>query len=301
MTLKKTGIIKLYNLDDQKPLSTWVREEIKGLKTTKYIPQTSNGINIKTEGGLRGSQVVDKEVLGYLISIANNVYTSGEGVALFSTPCSIGNGFSITPENFLKIVALFAARKTINRTWINDVQEYMVPNINHPEYEQWNNDAIVYSLFDNRSCQASLRDIKYLGKTWQIYNEFFFMSRAEIKDLSDKHSFEPVWNDLKLHGNKEAFVYDKLQTITLSDDAAHILELGKQLVRNTFEYREMMNEEHPEFNLSSWDAGYNQTKRIAKLYDKEQFKSFRKEFLLFAARMKEGVHKFGFLYEQQNN
>ena len=69
------------------------------------------------------------------------------------------------------------------------------------------------------------------------------------------------------------------------------------MVIDTFEYREMVHEEHPEFNLQSWDAGYNQVKRIAKLYDKDQFKSFRKEFLSFAARMKEGVYKFGFLYE----
>lgn len=59
-------------------------------------------------------------------------------VYLLSSASSTANGISIFPENFKKIVSNFAARKLITGkyvTWLNDKDEYCVPNIENPSYQ----------------------------------------------------------------------------------------------------------------------------------------------------------------------
>ena len=93
------------------------------------------------------------------------------------------------PENFDRVVSYHAARRLITgqyATWINCKDEYMIPNTEHPDYAQWQADCIVYSLFNTASNQSSLRSIEYNGKTWNIFNEFFWMSREDIYSLAQE-------------------------------------------------------------------------------------------------------------------
>lgn len=63
----------------------------------------------------------------------------------------------------------------------------MVPNTEHPDYAQWQSDCIVYSLFNSKSQQSSLRSVYYNGKDWDIYNEFFWLSRNRMLQLAEQH------------------------------------------------------------------------------------------------------------------
>jgi len=287
--IKTTQKIKLYNLDNEVQASKWVREEIKGLPTFD-APQMSSGINVKQNG--RGKVV--QNYIGYFQNNANSPYYNTSFVSMFSGNFSGANGLSIIPENYMKVVALFTARRSIKRDWINWQDEYSQPNTDHEYYAQWNNDAIIYSLFNTKSNQSSLRDIEYKGKIWQIENEFFFMSHEEIKELADENSYGECYNDVKQYG-KDRYVYKKLKEITLSEDAQDILDMAREMVRKTFEYREMMNEEHPNYNLQSWDAGWYQVKLIAKEYMKDELKEFSAKYKEFEDRMREGVYTFEFL------
>ena len=215
-------------------------------------------------------------------------------VGIYSTAYSNAHGLSIIPENFMKVCSLFTARKTIKSNRMNQKDEYSAPNTDHEEYEQWNNDAIIYSLFNTSSNQSSLRNVNYKEDTWQIENEFFFMSNTEIKGLADKLNNNDVYQDAK-NFNNDRFVYKKLKEIHLSEDAQELLDMAKEMVRITFPYREMLNEEHPNYNLQTWDAGWYQIKLIAKEYCKDELKEFTEKYKAFEDRMREGVYTFGFL------
>ena len=287
--LQTTQTIKLYNLDESYPASKWVREEVKGVKTID-APQIGSALVVKQKG--RGKSI--RGALGYLGSNGNSIADNTQMVYLLSECSSRANGLSIIPDNFMKVVALFTARKSVSRTWINNQDEYSAPNINHDEYEQWNRDAIIYSLFSGKSNQSSLRDVEYKDEQWQIENEFFFMSHEEMKDLADENSYGECYNDVKRFG-KERYVHNLLKSTTLSKDAQELLDLAKEMVRKTFPYREMMNEEHPNYNLQSWDAGWYQIKLIAKEYCKDELQEFVAKYKAFDDRMREGVYTFGFL------
>jgi len=286
--LQKIGTKLMYPANT-KEASKWVREEIKGMKA-KDAPQLSSTFRLKDKGK---GKLIDG-ALGYMLSSSNSVYDNAVLCALLTSTYPGATGFSVIKANFGKAIALFCARKTISNTWINHNDDYLIPNTSHPDYEQWNNDAIVFGLFNPSSRQSSLRNITYKDKKWDIHNASFFMSNEEMKKLANEVSFDEMYQDA-VTNNKEAYVYELLQKTKLSDDAKEVLEAARNLVRKTMRTRKSYNDERPECNLIAWDAGWGQLKPYLKEYHKEEYNEFVKLYRKFNERMRKGVYKFGFL------
>ncbi len=286
----QTGEKTIYSADGRQA-SKWVREPLEGLKTTQDLPQMTNYLNVQT-GKCYGSGI--ENALGYFHNAGNNVYSNAISVGMYTAVFSNGHGLSVIPENFMRVVALFCARKSIKGNWINDKDEYLIPNTEHPDYEQWNRDAIVYSLFNVSSQQSSLRDIEAFERPWNIVNQFFFLSNEEMKQLADENSFNEMYQDAKAFPNNR-YIYDLLQHTPLSDDARDVLESAKQLIRNSMSFRQAYHEANPQYHLHAWDAGWAQLKPMLKEYYKADLGEFIGKYKAFEARMKEGVYTFGFL------
>lgn len=173
----------------------------------------------------------------------------------------------------------------------------MVPNTEHPDYAQWQSDCIVYSLFNSKSQQSSLRSVYYNGKDWDIYNEFFWLSRNKMLQLAEQHNNMTVYDDVINHGKSERFVYEKLKTVTLSEDAKLVLDLATKIVEKTFQYRQQFAEKHPEYHINTWDAGWYQIKAVAKEYCKEDLEYFNDMYKKLSDRMRTSVYELGFLYK----
>ena len=287
-TIQKINEKMIYDPGD-KQASQWVREALKGIKPIDS-PQMKSAIAWNNKG--RGS-VVDGH-LGYLANNANSVYDNATTVFLVSSCASRGSGLPVIKNNFDRVVSLFCARKSIGVEWFNSKDEYLIPNEQHPDYKQWNTDAIVYSLFNNSSQQSALRDINYKGKKWNIQNTFFFMSNKEMRELADKAGFMEMYEDAKSFPN-DSYVYTLLQSTKLSDDTKAILENAKDLMKQSMSLREAYAQEHPELHLKSWNAGWAQLKPLLKQHFKPQYDAFVVRYKAFESRMREGVYKFGFL------
>lgn len=287
----------IYNLDVLSPSSKWVREETKGLKTFDVV-NLSSPLKVSNGGKTRSGKCVESHI-GYLNIAGNNVEKNKTQVALFSTAYSGAIGTSIINENFHKVVSLFTARKSITPNWINCKDEYLAPNENHPEYEQFTYDSIVYSLFNNSSQQSSLRQVSYKDKLWDIKNEFFWISKKEIQQLANDSSYDEVYKDART--SDERFVYKQLFESgiyeKLSNDAKEVLDMATDLTKRSFEMRKLVAENNPEYHLDSWDAGYAQLKLVWKDYFKDEFKSFRDKYKSLEDRMRPLVYRLGFLKE----
>jgi len=280
----------IYNLDDSVLASEWVREPVKG-QTTHDAPQMTSGTAFLQDG--RGRLV--KDALGYLLSNANDCNSNLINVSLFSSCPAKANGLSVIESNFDRVIALFTARKLITPNWINQKDEYKVPNTNHLDYQQWLNDALVYSLFNTSSNQSSLRQVDYKGKKRDIQNHFFFMSLAEIEQLAVKHSNNSVYNDCKSHP-PDRFVYQHLQEINLSPDAQEVLDMARDLVKKSFPLRTACNDVSPEFHINTWDAGWYQIKNgLLKTEFRVEYAAFVLKYKALEERLREGVYMFGFL------
>ena len=279
----------VYNTDQLKSLKDYAKGQIKGAKDA---PQLSSSLKVKQKG--YGSLLPNS--FGYLLSTANNVGKSMEDVALFTSTCSVGHGFSVTQKNFIESLLLFSVRRMITADWKNEKDEYLAPNEQHELFNQFKYDSVVYSLFESKSNQSSLRQVEYKDQLWDIKNEFFWMSLDKMKELADQNGYDELYNDARTSSDRyvhkilfgEERIYDKL-----SPDAKAVLDKATELVERSMELRQVMaNDEN---HLNSWDAGYAQLKLVWKEYFQEEFKEFRQLYKNLEDRMRPLVYELGFL------
>lgn len=282
------GRKKIYNLDSKKQALKWIKEGIPKAKLD--CPQISNPLKFKEDG--RGYMVPD--ALGFFYNDTNYVKTNVQGVALFSTGFYKGLGSPITKENLLKVAALFTARRVfLHPKWYETHDEYMAPL---SLSRSWNDAALIYSLFNNKSFQTSLRGIEYKDKTWDINNYFFWLSKEYVYDLAKKHNNEKILEDIK--NAEDTYVHTYLESsfansnITKYPESTAVLESIKNLFEKSFAARENFDEK---YQLNTWDAGYAQLKWLWKKEFKEDYKDFKKKYKALEKLLGDRIFEFGFL------
>ena len=281
----------VYNIDGEKSAKNWIKEPIKGI-SIEDKPTLSSALSVKL--GKNCKTKINNMALGCYSNMGNNVDQNTLKVSIFTSCDSTNaNGLSIMKENYERITALFSARKLIKKNWINSKDEYLAPNEDHPKYNEFVNDSIVFSLFHSSSNQSSLRNVNYKGKSWNIKNEFFWMSKDEMTQLANNYGFNLSYADARTSNDR--YVYTKLQGVTLSAEAQAVLEKAKDIVRGTFKYRELFDQEHPEYQILNWDCGWYQIKALAKEYARSDYDEFVKLFKSLEAKMRPMVHTLGFL------
>lgn len=283
----------IYNNDGEDTAKEWIKEPLKNIREDKIQkPTLSSAIKVKKNS--TSNTVIFKSSLGCYLNIGNDVYNSAMKLAIFSgCDNSNANGLSIMTENFDRICSVFSARKLVFADWINNKDTFCIPNIEHEKYQEYVNDAVIYSLFHSSSQQSSLREVYFEDKMWNIKNEFFFMSKNEVMKLADTNGFDFTYNDAKQSSDR--FVYQKLQTITLSDEAKDVLDYAIYLTKKSFKYRKGFNELHPEYQIMNWDCGWYQIKALMKYAIPDELKIFSEKFKRLADKMRPMVYELGFL------
>jgi len=287
----KIGEKDQYNTLCGKSISDWVREPIKGMKTFQTV-NLKNAIEM-TDTNQHG-RIFDK-ALGYYWAHCNNVQNNLQFVGLFSAPMGDGGGCGINKANFIRCITMFTARKLIKSNWMNNYDEYFVPNETHPDYSKFAFDSVIYSLFESKSQQSSLRNVEYNGKTWNIENNFFFMSKADIQDLANTHHNNECYNDARTSDDRYVYKFIRDNWDSFSDDAKAVYNMAVNLVRESFRYRESFNEDHPEYQINNFDAGWYQIKAMLKAYMPEELKEFNSLYKQFGNRLRPLVYSLGFL------
>jgi len=291
----KKGEKEYYSTDEITRACDWVRKSEKKEKTVQDFPNLSSPLKIKNGKNLK---INTDNFLGGYTELSNSVYQNQNGVSLYSAIGVLGNTKSvkISPENFLNVCGMFYAKKSVQKVWTNDKDEYMKPDQTNKSFQQYNIDSLVYSLFHIHSFQSSLRQIEYKHQQWDIKNEFFWMSVEKMKELADQNVYDELYNDARTSSDRyvhkllfgEERIYDKL-----SPDAKAVLDKATELVERSMEFRQVMaNDEN---HLNSWDAGYAQLKLVWKEYFQEEFKEFRQLYKTLEERMRPLVYELGFL------
>lgn len=169
----------------------------------------------------------------------------------------------------------------------------MKPNTDNVSWDEYESDSVVYSLFNTSSNQSSLRQIDYKGKTYDIKNEFFWMSRDEIMSLANENGNDFCYNDANVSNDR--YVYTLLRGRTLSMEAQEVLNKANEIVRKTFKYRQLFYEDNERYQINNWDCGWYQIKALAKEYAKDDFEEFKTIYKKLSKKMLPKVYELGFL------
>jgi hypothetical protein len=249
------------------------------------------GMNIRNSDNM-----CPENALSFMSYEQNPVRGNGESIYIQNGVGHRNRGVYFNKLNFLDTCSVFSAKRLINGDWINWYDEYKKPNLESKLFLQFKYDSLIYSIFNIKSHQSSLRQVEYKGQLWDIKNEFFWMSVDRMRGLADENGYDELYNDARTASDRHVYkllfgeerIYDKL-----SDDAKAVLDKSTELVERSIELRQLManNENH----LDSWDAGYAQLKLVWKEYFQEDFKKFRQIYTNLEDRMRPLVYELGFL------
>jgi hypothetical protein len=283
----------IYNLDNNKPLNKWIIYN----NDIRDYPKLSSALAIKETVYGCG---LDNASFSTLVSNSNSVAKNPQSVYIVNGGISENVGkIQVNKNTFKDVVVIFSARRLITgkyANWINWYDEYIAPTEevqNSDKYKQFESDSIVYSLFESKSNQSSLKQVEYKDKLWDIKNEFFFMSTDEMQSLANDNNFDELYKDAR-HSD-ERYVYDLLKSTNLSPDAKDVLDTARELVKKTFEWRKIIHQTNPEYHLDAWDAGWYQIKKVLNEHYKEDLKAFTVKYKAFEDRMRPQVYELGFL------
>ena len=254
-------------------------------RATELAVPLSSAINISLPKSVRCDTLAWGS-LGYLLSNASDVQHSMQLVALLSSPICGGHGFSVTPDNFWEAMQIFAVRKVVKATWLNDRDQFTVPHTEVPE--EFKKDCLVYTLFHGSNQTSALKDVEYKDKVWQIRNNFFpyhpetFLSRVQ----------HPVFYR-QLERADPMFVYQHLTN--LSSEAEQVLRIAEQLYIRFFENLNLLD--LAKWKIDYWDSGWYQIRNAlvqAKLTD---LKELKEAYSTLADKIRPKVYEYGFLIE----
>ena len=281
----------LSSTDNRITLSEWVKFE---KQTVVDFPKLSSALLIKETNYGFGKPT---NCFATLVSNANNVAKNANSVYIVNGGVgeNVGKVY-VNSETFMKSCCVFSSRKLIKGDWLNDKDEYYAPNENEDDFGKFSKDSVIISLFNNSSEQSSLRGVTYKSQTWDITNQFFWMSKNEMTELANQNNYTELYNDVRTDSDRyvhtllfgEDGIYNQL-----SDEAKDVLDSASNLVRLSFGMRSEFADDTN--HLNSWDAGYAQLKLLWKEYYPEQFKEFRAKYKVLEDKMRPMVYELGFL------
>lgn len=210
---------------------------------------------------------------------------------------SHGQGCGINASNFSRCCAAFAARRLIACDWTNNQDQYIAPNVDDSAYKNFEADSLVYSLFEPKSQQSSLRGVEYKGRKWDVRNQFCWYPKALAEKLADENGLDSVYADVRTVA-ADPYMVKVLADVEqyMSDEAKAVLVKALELVEKSFKYRGQFIDDWPEYQTDkAWDLGWYQIKAMLKTYMPNELKEFNSLFKKLADKMRPQVYSLGFL------
>jgi hypothetical protein len=274
---KAIGEKTFYNLPKSSYLNIWMPR----LKTdTNHVP-LKNAVHPQTGHAKVTSWRTD--AIGYLLSNSNDLQHSGTLTALFSSVCSQGNGFHVTPENLEKVTVVFAVRRLIKPTWLNDRDQFLQPTGHLTD--EFKSDCLMWMLFNGGNLTASANDLEWNGKKWSIVNHFIPYTEEEV-DAPDRFESD--------------FMVQYLADKTLSAEATAVLDAGRTLWKAYFAHTDVRTV-RDQYKLNRPDVGWYQIRNALAERNKSgdtapiNFTPFESAYQALTDKLRPQVFSLGFL------
>lgn len=279
------GVKHLQLIEKKDVLNNWFE---RPQNSNDYIlPAMSNGITVK-DGNTDTRHRARPDFLASICSKGND-FQNAKYVTILSSPSVSAGAFSVIKENFEKALTLHAVRKIPKPTWLNDRNQFLVPHT-EPNHE-FVSDCVIWSLFSNSNQTSALKNVLYLGKTYQIKNNFFPFKIEELKQWEVKDS------DFKAQMLKDEnrFVTNWLSKNKLSDEAKLVLEKAKEVYK--LFYLNLNHMATNKWKIDTWDAGWYQIRRCLSEHNlgSDELKELTKLNEKLAEKILPQIEEFGFL------
>ena len=251
------------------------------------LPPLSNAITVK-DGNTDTRHRARPDFLASVCSNGND-FQHAKYVVILSSPNASAGAFTVLNENFERAITLHAVKKIPKPTWLNDRNQFLIP---HTEPSKtFTNDCIVWSLFANSNQTSALKNVSYLGNTYQIKNNFYPFRIEEVKHWEVK---DPDFRQ-QLTKDENRFVAEWLSKNDLSDEAKDIIEKAKTVYKIFYANLNQMVTNR--WKIDTWDAGWYQIRRCLAEHNlgTDEIKELSKANEQLANKILPQIEEFGFL------
>ena len=203
--------------------------------------------------------------------------------------------FQITGNNLIKISIYYAVRKVIPATWLNDRDQFLFPNDNWQTDNEFQNDCLAFTLFDNSNNIQS----KFGVNHWIPFTENEvnakekFASNFMTDFIKGKLKTE---NSANLFGSETA---DK-KPLEFSNEAKEVFNSGRELWKyyNSFN---TINTNASLYDIREFFQGRNDKGRMNARSNDEKYTELlgelRNNLNILADKIKPKIYEYEFLKE----
>ncbi len=279
-TVKPIGRKTFYNLPHKTSLNEWVTRP--KANDTPVIP-LKNAVQpaIKTLD-VRGTMWSD-DALGQMLCDSNDLQHAGQRTALLSSGYCSPGAFFVNPDNLWQVAVIFAVRRLIKATWLNDRDQFSQPTAPLPE--EFKADCLIWMLFSGSNLTASANNLQWNGEAWSIANHFIPYTEAEV-NAPDRFESD--------------FMVKYLADKRLSHEAIKVLDAGRTLWQAYFSYTDVRTV-RDELQLNRPDVGWYQIRNALKARNASRnsaqvdFSTFDSVYRALGDKLRPQVFDFGFL------
>jgi hypothetical protein len=274
---------KIYcNVPNSKLLTNWIGRQ--KANDTDALPLINAVTPITKTAGVRRTKWADNAI-GHVLIGGNDLQHAEQQTAIFSSVHSIGHagGFFITPENLLQAVTIFAVRKLVRPTWLNDRDQFLQPT--EPLTDEFQIDCLIWALLNRGNLTASANDLEWNGQKWSIVNHFIPYTEEEV-DAPDRFESD--------------FMVQYLADITLSAEATAVLDAGRTLWKAYFAHTDVRTV-RDQYKLNRPDVGWYQIRNALAERNKSgdtapvNFTPFESAYQALTNKLRPQVFSLGFL------
>ena len=173
-TGKAIGEKSFYNLPNEQLLSEWIvrakTNDVDALPLKNAISPTTSTKDVRGTKWAEGA-------IASMICPGGDFQHAGLTALLSSGYCSAG-GFFVTEANLWQSAIVFAVRRLVKPTWVNDRDQFLQPT--EPLTNEFKSDCLLWMLFNGSNLTASADKLEWNGKSWSIVNHFIPFTEQEV-------------------------------------------------------------------------------------------------------------------------
>ncbi len=163
------------NVENDLLLSTWPKRP-KANKAAA-LPLKGAVEPATTTADLRGTNWSDGAV-GWFNCAGNDLQQASRLTMILSSGFASGRGFFINKDNLWQVGVMFAARRMIKPTWLNDRDQFLQPNQELPD--SFKLDCLIWSLFNGSNYTAAVEKLRWNNQDWALVNHFLPFTETEV-------------------------------------------------------------------------------------------------------------------------
>ena len=201
---------------------------------------------------------------------------------MLSSGFGSGRGYFVNAENLWQAAIVFAVRRLIKPTWLNDRDQFLQPS--QPLSDEFKADCLAWMLFNGSNLSAGADGLEWNGREWSLVNHFIPFTEAEVG----------------ANGRFESdFMARYIARMEFSPQARAVLDEGRKLWRR-FHATRFPRKIRDDLKLNRLDAGWYQVRRALEAYGETEltdFEPFKAAYAALTEKLRPMVFSFGFLPE----